>query len=260
MTGFNRRNWWTFLLVTVLAASVAVPTPAAAVEATSNETTENAQVGENVSATFTVSDLYTGAPKTWRLNGTTELDNVTWTVRAYGLDDRQLDARSFDGSTFRTPVRASQNVSKLEVTVTGTAPTVENYTYRPREEFALASFTRQNNGTTREIIKNWTTRHYTRESRGARRNINDARAAIEDDGGDEELEEQLQFAISAYRNENFELAIDIADDAEKAAEEPNIPVGLLSGLFLGGIAVALGTAGLRSYRTRRQDDRDWRDR
>lgn len=258
MTGLNRQLG--MLFIALLAVSAAIPAPVAAVSATAEDASKGAQVGENVSATFTLTDLYTGAPKAWQLRGATELENVTWTVTAYGLDDRQLATRSFSGSSFRTPVRAAENVSRLEVSVTGTAPAVENFTYRPREQFALASLARERNGTSRTVIKNWSAHHYTKESRSARRTLHAARTAVEKEG-DDELTEQMGFAVSAYRNENFALATDIATDAKETAERPDYPVELLSGLFLGGIVVALGTAGVRSYRTRRhEDDRRWRDR
>ena len=253
-------RWLGALVLALLLASAVAPAPASAVEATANDTPRAAAVGENVTATFGVSDLYTSAPKTWRLRATTELENVTWTVTAYGLDDRQLARRSFTGPVLRTPVRASQNVSRLEVSVTGTAPTVTNYTYRPRERFTLASLSRERNGTSRATIRNWSANHYTTESRSARRTLRAARTAVQEDG-DDELAEQLGFAVAAYRNGNFELANAIAADAREAAEKPEYPIGLLSGLFLGGVVVALGTAGIRSYRDRRrEDDRRWPDR
>ena len=256
MTGAKRLLGAVLIVVLIVSA---VPAPAAAVEATANDTPRAAEVGGNVSATFSLTDLYTAAPKTWRLRATTELDNVTWTVTAYGLDDRELATRSFTGRSLRTPVRASQNVSRLEVRVTGTAPPVENFTYRPREQFTLASLSRERNGNSRALIKNWSAGHYTAESRSARRTLQAARTAVQEDGNDE-LTEQVGFAVSAYRNENFELANAIATDAKQNAEETEYPIGLLSGLFLGGIVVALGTAGIRSYRDRRRDDRHWSDR
>lgn len=258
MTESNRRRW-VLLFVALVVVSTLVPAPAMAVSATANDTPNGVQVGENVSATFTLTDLYTGAPKSWRLRATTGLDNATWTVTAYALDDSELASRSFRGQSFRTPVRAAQNVSRITVTVRGTAPPVTNFTYRPRERFTLASLSRAHNGS-ETVIRNWSTRHYTRESRSARRTINATRTAIREDGGDEELEEQLGFAISAYRNGNFELARAIATDAKNAAEGSEYPVMLLSGLFLGGIVVALGTAGIRSYRERTREDDPWRDR
>ena len=256
MTEPNRRRW-VLLLVTLLAATALAP-PAAGVSATANETPNTTRVGENVSATFVLDDLYTGAPNAWQLHTATALENTTWTVTAYGLDDRALATRSFDGSALRTPVRASQNVSRIEVTVSGTVPAVGNFTYRPREQFTLAAFGRSNNGS-QTSIRNWSAAHYTPESRSARRTLDATRTAIAENSSDDELEEQLGFAISAYRNGNFELATDIATDARTAANQPDYPVELLSGMFLGAVVTALGAAGFQSYRTREEDD-PWRDR
>lgn len=242
----------------LLVASVLVPAPAAGVSATANETPNTTQVGGNVSATFVLTDLYTAAPNAWRLHTATALENATWTVTAYGLDDRALATRSFDGPGLRTPVRAARNVSRIEVTVRGTVPAVRNFTYRPREQFTLAALARTNNGS-QTSIRNWSVAHYTSESRSARRTLDAARTAIAENSSDGELEEQLGFAISAYRNGNFELATAIANDARYAANRPDYPVELLSGMFLGGIVVALGAAGFQSYRTREEDD-PWRDR
>ncbi|HET7322907.1 MAG TPA: hypothetical protein VFJ06_01095 [Halococcus sp.] len=258
MTESNRP--WSVLCIALLVATALVPTAATAISATANDAPETAQVGENVSATFTLSDLYTKAPTAWRLHGTTELKSATWTVTGYGLDGSQLTTRSFDGRSFRTPVRASQNVSRLEITVTGTVPKIENFTYPAKERFTLATLARTHKQTPRTRIKNWSVHHYTAASRSARRKLNASHHAVTEDDGNGELEEQVEFAVSAYRHGNFDLATAIADDAKDAAEQPDYPVGLLSGLFLGGIVVALGSAGLRSYRTRTHEDDPWRDR
>ncbi len=258
MTDSNRRRW-VLLLVTLFAASALVPAPAMAVSASADGVPDGVRVGENVSATFTLTDLYTKAPNAWRLRATTALENASWIVTAYALDDSELASRSFRGQSFRTSVRAVRNVSRITVTVRGTAPAVENFTYRPRERFTLASLSRAHDGTSR-LIKNWSVRHYTQESRSAWRTINATRTAVAENGSNDELEEQVGFAISAYRHGNFELATAIAADAKNATEDSEYPVMLLSGLFLGGIVVALGTAGIRSYRERARDDDPWRDR
>lgn len=259
MTESNQRRWALFL-VALLAVTVLVPAPTMAISATTNSTPDAAQVGENVSATLVLTNLYTEAPKAWRLHATTELERATWSVTAYGLDGNELASRSFDGSSFSTPVRAGRDISRIELTVTGTAPMVRNFTYRPKERFVLASFSRTGNQTTPTIIRTWSIHHYTTASRSARQKINATQAAIAEDGGSDELEEQVEFAITAYRHGNFDLAIAIADDAKDTAEDPDYPVGLLSGLFLGGIVVALGTAGIRSYRMRRREDDPWANR
>ena len=246
------------VLAVLLVALPLVATPAGAVSATANGTPDGARVGENVSATVVLDDLYTEAPTAWRLHADTELRNVTWTVTAAGLDGSTLATRSFRGRSFDTPVRAAQNVSELTVRVRGTAPPVENFTYQPREEFALAALARGRNGS-RVAIADWSAAHYTPESRSARRTLNATQAAVAEDGSDD-LEERFGFAVMAYRNESFGLSNAIASDVKTTAERPDYPVAFLSGLFLGAIAVGLGAAGLRSYRERAHDGGQWSDR
>lgn len=62
MTDSNRRRRALFL-VTLFAASILVPAPAMGVSATANDIPNGVQVGENVSATVTLTDLYTEAPE-----------------------------------------------------------------------------------------------------------------------------------------------------------------------------------------------------
>lgn len=257
MTDTNRL-WYVFFAA-LLAVSVVAPAPAAAISATTNSTPDAAEVGENVSATFTLTELSTEAPKSWQLHATTELDSATWTVTAYGPNSSKLATRSFESESMSVPVRAAQNVSKIKLAVSGTVPMVRNFSYKPKERFVLASLSR-GQGPTPTLIETWMVHHYTPASQAAREKINATQAAIADDGGNDELEEQVKFAIAAYRNGSFALATDIAEDAKDAAEEEHYPVGLLSGLFLGGIVVALGGAGLRSYRARNRENNPWQDR
>lgn len=257
MTDANRR-WYVFFAA-LLAVSVVAPAPAVAISATANSTPAGAQVGENVSATFTLTELSTEAPRSWQLHATTELDSASWTVTAYGPNGSERATRSFDSESVSVPVRATQNISKIKFAVSGTVPMISNFTYKPKERFVLASFSR-GQGPTPTLIETWSVHHYTPASHAARQKINATQVAIGDGGSNDELEEQVKFAIAAYRNGSFELAIAIAEDAQDTAEEEHYPVALLSGLVLGGIIMALGSAGLRSYRARNRENDPWQNR
>lgn len=246
------------LLVAALVAVAALATPGAAVSASATQSPNATQVGENVTASYVLTDLYTDAPTEWRLNATTGLDNATWTVTAAGLDHRVLATRQGRGPSITVPVRAARNVSEVTVSVTGTAPSVANFTYPARERYRLVSFAREG-GNSSGTIDDWRAAHYTRSSQSARTTLNASRAAIRDNGSDAELEEQFGFAVTAYRAGEFDLATSIAADARQDAGRANYPIGMISGLFLGGIVVVLGGAGVRTYRKRSEAD-SWRDR
>lgn len=246
------------LLVAALVAVAALATPGAAVSATANQSPNATQIGENVTASYVLTDLYTDAPTAWRLNASTGLDRATWVVTARGLDHRVLATRRGRGSSVTIPVRAARNVSEITVSVTGTAPAVANFTYPARERYQVVSFAREDNGSS-VAIDDWRAAHYTRASQAARTTLNASRAAIRDNGSDGELEEQFRFAVTAYRAGEFDLAGSIAADARQDAGRADYPVGMISGLFLGGIVAVLGGAGVRTYRSRSDED-SWRDR
>jgi hypothetical protein len=255
------------VLALVLLASLAAPAGAFEVEA--EGVPAATPVGEDVSATFALDDLYTDAPEAWRLRATTELENVTWTVRAYGLAGEQLAVRSFDSSSFEMSVRADNDIASVDVAVEGTAPQVANFSYDPPQAFTLARFVRLREGGASVELNRTTVRHYTAESKRTRAVLDDARPPVgemesgddeaegDDTDGDSERAEQFGFAVSAYEHENFANARAIAGDlaTEERDGDRSISVGSIAArtgqivtLVLGVLVVLLGAGWLRSRR------------
>lgn len=212
-------------VLAVVAALTAAATPAAAVAVGSEDVPEEAQVGAKVDATVTLDELYREPQlEQWTLTGETELTDVTWTVTYYDQTGAKVNQRSFDGQSFDgADIAASEGVSEVEVRVTGTAPAVEEYTYDPAPTFAVMNLTQAREGGSSNDVGSWSARHYTEESTAARDAIDSARDAIDAAGGADtgEAETSLNNAIDAYEGENpdFELATNLANEAESKADE-----------------------------------------
>lgn len=205
-------------LLAILAVFVVAVGAAGAVSVTSADVPNQAAVGSDVTATFVLTDLYTDFDQ-WTVRGETELTNVTWTVEMYDLGgDKQGGDSTYDGQDFGHPVDKEQGTQEVRISVTGRVPSIANYTYDPAESFLLVELTQAREGGTSEAIRSYQTHHYTDESREARQAIDDARAAIDAAGGHAEAERTLTSAISAYENENFDNAVDLANQAQDTAE------------------------------------------
>lgn len=179
---------------------------------------DEAAVGDDLTATFVLTDLYSDYDQ-WTLRGETELENVTWTVEVFNQAGDKLGGdHTYDGQSFGHPVDIENGDHEVRVTVTGTVPAVGNYTYDPAETFLFAELVQAREGGTSETIQTYETHHYTEESGEARQAIDDAQDAIDEAGGHQEAERTLDSAISAYENENFENAIDLASQAQETAE------------------------------------------
>lgn len=231
-----------FLAVVALLTSAVAP--AAAVSVKTDGVPEDAKVGNEVSGTMTLSDLY-GDYERWTLNGTTELRDVTWTVTTYDQAGNQKAKKSYDGQSFDHELALDSGVSKVDVKVTGTVPEVENFTYDPQQSFTFAELHQtRDGGNTDAIDQPATVNYHTEASREARSAIADAESAIDDaaSGADtKEAESGVEDAISAYNGGNFELAGDLADKATKnansASENAKSSAQQTKLLMYGGAAV-----------------------
>ncbi|MDZ7700783.1 MAG: hypothetical protein U5J98_01250 [Halobacteriales archaeon] len=203
------------LLVLVLAVGAAGAATVSQADAPSE-----AQVGSDVQATFVLTELFQNPSlEQWSLEGDTELRNVTWTVQVDNQAGSQIAQETYDGQTFEHPVDLDNGDNEIRVTLTGTVPPVENYTYSPAEQFRFAELSQARQGGTSDVIESYETHHYTEDSRTARQAIDSAQAAIEAAGGHQEAQRTLNSAIDAYESEppNFELATDLANQAEDTA-------------------------------------------
>ncbi|WP_101294332.1 hypothetical protein [Halegenticoccus soli] len=222
MTKTNWSRCSSLLLAGLLLVS-ALATPAAAVSVDERSVPEEGKVGEKVSATVTLSELYRNPDlEAWELAGETNLTDVTWTLTYYDQTGSKTGQQSIDGANFTgASISADTDVSEVRVKVTGTVPEVANYSYEPEQSFLLMRLTQTRDGGSSNEIGAWRAHHYTDDSRSARAAIDAARAAIEAaDADTSEAESALRNAIDAYESgNNFDHASNLASEAESAANE-----------------------------------------
>jgi hypothetical protein len=245
----------TAVLVLLLVAAAAVGT-AAAVTTDATEAPEEAQVGDEVTVSVTLTDLYNESDN-WTLNGTTELNNVTgWEVTKVQPNGNE-NTESFDGQTaFQTSIESADNLDSVRVTITGDVPAVEQYSYEPRQTFVGADLDRivgENVNDVEEV----TIHHYTNESDEARAAIEEAEEAV-NASDSSEAQETLESAISAYDNGNFPNALNLAEEAQNDAESAQQSAQTTQMLLIGGgvLVLLLVIGGGFYYYRSQQDDYD----
>lgn len=238
------------LLVAGLLLGSLLVGPAAAVETEAGDVPEEAEVGTDVEVTFEMTQLFDEFEE-WTLQGSTDLTNVTWTVRQFDQADNQISQTSYDGQSFSEGVTIDDGTSRIEIRITGTTPPVENFTYQPPQNFTLASFVQARSGGTENQLGTYRVHHYTQESKEARNAIDSARTAVESSGSDSG-QALLDSAISSYNNGNFENA----KQSARRAEDEGSQRALIRNVALGiGGLVVLGVVlfgGYRLYKSRQQ--------
>lgn len=220
------------VVAVLLALLLAVPV--AAVSTSADGVPDRARVGEEVEATFTVSELYSDGANEWTLRGSTALEGVSWTVEKRKLSG-DVVSESYGGSSFETAVRSSENVETVTVTVTGDTPAVEGFSYDPPQRFTMARLVRIK-GENENTLDRWRVHHYTNESATARDAIDAAREAMGENPPDA-AQRDLDQAISAYEAGNFGNAISNAEDAEERARRVQQSRNRTQLLMYGGIGV-----------------------
>jgi cobalamin biosynthesis Mg chelatase CobN len=220
-------------LALLLVASL-VAVPVAAISASADGVPSRQQVGEERRATFTLTDLYEDGSQEFTLRGQTDLEAANWRVRFVKLNG-DTTSETFSGSSFETNVSSNDNVERVEVRVTGQAPEVENFTYEPAQSFEFARLEKVV-GENVNTVDTWDVTHYTEASGGAREAIDAAGAAVAETNS-EQAEEQLNRAIRAYESGDFELATDLAEDAEATARQSQQSSQTTQLLIFGAIGV-----------------------
>jgi len=220
----TKTSWSRFsklAVVCLLALSVA-SVPAAGVSVGDTTVTSDAEVGTQITAEVTLTELYQNPSlESWALAGETELTGVTWTVEYYDQTGARVNQQSFDGRSFSgAQVSAEEGTSEVRVRITGTVPEVEEYSYDPPQSFTVLDLTQTREGGSSNDIDSWSATHYTEGSREARTAIDDAAAAVEGVNS-ESAEQDLQRAIEAYNGDGdeFGLATDLATQAQEDAEQ-----------------------------------------
>ena len=223
------------LLTLILLISLAVP--AAAITADSSDVPDRQRVGEEKRATITLTDLYEDGTDEWTLRGRTRLTNATWTVRKVTLNG-DTSSQTFTGRSFETNVSAAANVERVEVIVRGRAPDVNQFSYDPPQRFEFARLSKVV-GENVNVVDTWEIHHYTDASQRARNAIDEAEPVVSS-AGNRDARDQLNRAIQAYESGEFDLARDLASDAEssaRSAQQSNRTIRLA--LIGAGVVVVL---------------------
>lgn len=239
------------LAVCLLVAAVVVPAGAVTVDGQSVPT--EGAAGDEIEITVTLTELYQEPQlEQWELAGSTALENPTWTVRFFDQTGSQVDQQSFGGQTFDgIQVSADADHARIEVTLTGTVPEPTAYTYDPHQSIESVTIEQVPPGGGGTELVAEETNHFTEESRSAREEIDAAASAVESAGEPDEANESLTRAIQAYENENFELAGELANEAESQAEATQNRQSRNQLLLIGGVVVlvlALLVGGIWYYR------------
>lgn len=272
MTTMNSsRSFKLLALVMVgLVAAAMIGGTATAVTVSEKDVQEEAEVGEKITVSYSLNELFKDPPYTqWSLSGETELQNVTWTVVYRDQTGAKIRQNETDGQNVTAgPLNASGEVAEVQVLVTGDVPSVEEYTYPENETFLLARLvqSRGEDGTS-ATIGEWRAHHYTQKSREAKNKIQEAEEAIqsaeEAGASPSNAQDNLENAITFYEGDstdgdfdnaitNAEDAIDEAESAESNAESTEQRNTML---MYGGIAlVVLLIIGGGIYWYRQQQD------
>ncbi|MDZ7747019.1 MAG: hypothetical protein U5K28_11135 [Halobacteriales archaeon] len=193
----------------------------AAIETTSDGVPQESEVGTEVSATYTFTELYTNY-ESWTLNGQTNLTSVTWTVTKYNQAGNQIAQQSYDGSEFDAQIdieSGSAETNSVTVEVQGVTPEVETYQFEPAQTYTFAQFQLVRSGGTSQALSSTSVHHFTTESKEARAAIEAAQETIEETGAGSEAQATLENAIGAYNNEEFGSAVTFANNAQQQAQQ-----------------------------------------
>ena len=241
-------------LLAVLALSVAAAGTVTAVSVTSDAPAE-AQVGETVSITTSLSDVYEDA-ENWQLNGETALEDVSgWEVTKV-TPSGETNTTQFENASFDVPVQSSENIDHINVTVTGTVPSVEQYSYDPPQTFDAVTLTRLNDNQATDITT-IDVHHYTSDSQASRDVLDEAATAV-NDSDSEDAQSELDNAIASFNDGSFGPAESNAQDAIDAAESAESSQQTMQLVLYGVgaiVVIALIGGGIYYYKSQ-QDDYD----
>ena len=191
---------------------------AGAVTIGSQDTPADVKVGDRITATYVFVDLYQDPQYTeWTLQGETDLESVTWTAQLVDQAGNVVAQNSYDGVIFNQSVSVDEDVDEVRVQLTGNVPEAGNWSYEGGQTFTFSEFRLTRQGGTSTVIDTFSSTRYTEASREARQAIESADASIQQSGGNQQAETQLENAISAYNAGNFDNAVDLANQAENTA-------------------------------------------
>ena len=203
-------------LVALFALLLAAAGPAGALTISDQTDFEDSRVGETVSTTVVIEDPFTDQPDEWTLRGSTELENVSWTVTVL-QQGNQINETVYGDQTFEQTLSLDNGGDEVRIDLVGDTPAVENHTYDPRETYVLWDLVSVT-GSSESTLNTSTVHHYTNDSREARNAIDNATMAV-NGSGNQDAQDQLNRSVEAYNGGQFDLAIDTAQDAQDTAEQ-----------------------------------------
>lgn len=205
-----------------------------------------AETGETIDTTVTLEEPFRDAPDQWTLQGSTALENASWTVQVTAQGD-PVDTVDSGGQEFTYDLDSETGATEVEITVRGDVPQLSSFNYEEMsaENYSAVTVSRVSDGATTEL-RNFRSHRYTEESREARTAIDDA---IDSAGG---RNDKIEQAISSYDNGNFENAVSLANEAESGAQSSQL-------LFIAaGVVVVLALVGGGVYYWREQRKSDYK--
>lgn len=212
--------------IVALAAIAVLSIPVAAVTVTPSgvpsEVQTNATVGVDSELSFELTNLYTQYDN-YELVAQTELESAVWTVTTQNPQEQTIDQFTTNGSNITVDIGGS--IASVVVELEGQAPpsSAVDFNYQPPQSFTLVAFSqRQSGGVASPIGEPITVRPYTTASDDARSALDAAAAAIEDaeSGGADvsDAEDTFGSAVEAFNSGQFDLASNLAEDAESEAD------------------------------------------
>jgi hypothetical protein len=262
MTKTNLSRFSSLLIAFLVLASLAAPV--AAVSVGDATVPEEGGVGSQVEATVTLTQLYQNPTlEQWQLEGETELRDVTWSLSYVDQTGATVGREEFDGRNFTSSaISAADGTAEVRLRVTGTVPPVDSYSYDPEQTFLFLSLTQSREGGNANAIDSWEAHHFTSASDRARNALDDAGSAIDAasaDGADvSEAENTFSQARNAYESENFDLAVELANEAQSQAEssQQSQQTFQLALYAVGGLVVVALLVGGFLYWRSQQDSHD----
>lgn len=233
--------------IVALAAIALLSIPVAAVTVTPSgvpsEVQTNATVGVDSELTFELTNLYTQYDN-YELIAETELESAVWTVTTRNPQDQTIDQFTTNGSNVTVDIGGS--IASVVVELEGQAPSSSavDFNYQPPQSTTVVAFSqRQSGGVASAIGEPITVRPYTEASDNARSALDAAAAAIEDaesgGAGVSEAEDTFESAVDAYNSNQFDLATNLAEDAESDAESAAASQSQQSLLVMIGVGIVV---------------------
>lgn len=237
------RSARTTTILAILGVAALIAGTAMAVTVADSEVPSESQVGDPVTASANLTDLYDEDDQ-WTLAVQTDLQDPQWTIEYLNQTGDVIETATGSGDQALTGPTVSPPVDEVSISVTGETPGIESFEYGSNQTYLGLQVEKRTSGGD-ETVESWRITHYTEASRSAKQALDAASEAIataEESGGDvTEAQSDLDSAVQAYNGENpnFDLAEQLATDARDAAEAATNDGGDDGGLPLIPIVVGV---------------------